>query len=99
MELLAAARLPMRRKEQSVGTTRSWRWGRSVAISVGNGGGAEEVLGATECEANSAGSGIGSECISWVAGLGRLDRLGVEMPLVKEEGSTDGWRLIDTRAK
>ena len=52
VELLAAARLPMKRllrkKEQSMGTTRSWRWGRSVVISVDNGGGAEEALGAPE---------------------------------------------------
>ena len=100
LELLAAARLPMkgllRRKEQ---TTRSWRWVKSVVISVDSGGGAEEALGAPECGANSAGSGIGSESISWVACLDRLGRLGVEMPLVKEEGSAGGWRLIDTRAK
>ena len=104
LELLAtASRLPikrmLRRKEQSMGTTRSWRWVRSVVISVDSGGGAEEALGAPECGANSAGSGIGSESISWVACLDRLGRLGVEMPLVKEEGSAGGWRLIDTRAK
>ena len=103
LELLATARLPikrmLRRKEQSMGTTRSWRWVRSVVISVDSGEGAEEALGAPECGANSAGSGIGSESISWVACLDLLGRLGVEMPLVKEEGSAGGWRLIDTRAK
>ena len=55
LELLAAARLPMkgllRRKEQ---TTSSWRWVKSVVISVDSGGGAEEALGAPECGANSA---------------------------------------------
>jgi hypothetical protein len=58
LELLATARLPikrmLRRKEQSMGTTRSWRWVRSVVISVDSGGGAEEALGAPECGANSA---------------------------------------------